>query len=123
MANTVKDRFDLLAHSLDTGNSVLATHTQEQRKRLGQFLTPPPVARYMAHQLGPLRDGDRILDPAIGSGVLACAVIERAISAEKPLTLHLDGYEIDPDLARAAREVLARAAEPVFRTLTTDKLA
>lgn len=115
MANTVKDRFDLLAHSLSAGNGVLATHTQEQRKRLGQFLTPPTVARYMAHQLGPLQDGDRILDPAIGSGVLACAVIERAISAEEPLTLYLDGYEVDSDLAQAAREVLARAAEIAAR--------
>lgn len=111
MANTVKERFDLLTHSLDAGNGVLATHTQEQRKRLGQFLTPRPVARYMAYQLGPLRDGDRILDPAIGSGVLACAVIERVISAGMPITLYLDGYEIDPDLAQVAREVLARAAE------------
>ncbi len=107
----MRDRFDLLAHSLDAGNGVLATRTQEQRKRLGQFLTPPSVARYMAHQLGPLQDGDRILDPAIGSGVLACAVIERAISAEKPPTLYLDGYEIDPDLAQAAREILTRVAD------------
>jgi adenine-specific DNA-methyltransferase len=115
MANTMKDGFDLLAYSLDAGNGILATHTQEQRKRLGQFLTPPTVARYMAHQLGPLRDGDRILDPAIGSGVLACAVIERAISTGMPLTLYLDGYEIDPDLAQVAREVLVRAAEMVAR--------
>jgi adenine-specific DNA-methyltransferase len=115
MANTMKEGFDLLAYSLDAGNDILATHTQEQRKRLGQFLTPPTVARYMAHQLGPLRDGDRILDPAIGSGVLACAVVERAISAGMPLTLYLDGYEIDPDLAQVAREVLARAAEMAAR--------
>jgi adenine-specific DNA-methyltransferase len=107
----MKDEFDFVARSLSAGRDVLATHTQEQRKRLGQFLTPPPVARYMARQLGPLQDGDRILDPAIGSGVLACAVVERAIAATKPLTLHLDGYEIDPDLAQAAREVLTRAAE------------
>lgn len=111
----MKDGFDLLAYSFDAGNGILATHTQEQRKRLGQFLTPPPVARYMAHQLGSLQDGDRILDPAIGSGVLACAVIERAISAGMPITLYLDGYEIDPDLAQVAREVLARAAEMAAR--------
>jgi adenine-specific DNA-methyltransferase len=111
MVSTMKDEFDFVARSLSAGRDVLATHTQEQRKRLGQFLTPPPVARYMARQLGPLQDGDRILDPAIGSGVLACAVVERAIAATKPLTLHLDGYEIDPDLAQAAREVLTRAAE------------
>jgi adenine-specific DNA-methyltransferase len=115
MANKLKDGLDLLNHSFNAGSSLLATRTQEQRKRLGQFLTPPTVARYMVHQLGPLQNGDRILDPAIGSGILACAVIGRAISAKKPLTLHLDGYEVDPDLVQVAREVLARAAELAAR--------
>jgi adenine-specific DNA-methyltransferase len=119
MANKVKNGLDLLTHSFNAGSSLLAARTQEQRKRLGQFLTPPAVARYMAHQLGPLQDGDRILDPAIGSGTLACAVIERAISAEKPLTLHLDGYEVDPDLAQVAREVLARSVEVAARHSVT----
>jgi tRNA A58 N-methylase Trm61 len=48
----------------------------------------------MAWQLGRIRPGDRILDPAIGSGVLVCALIERLITDGQPLEIWLDGYEI-----------------------------
>jgi len=65
----------------------------------------------MARQIGPLQSGDRILDPAIGSGVLACAVVEQAVQSGKPLQLTIDAYEIDPELAQVAREVLAQASE------------
>lgn len=61
---------DLVTYSFDIGEQILARRSQAERKRLGQFLTPPTIARYMARQLGPFRDGDTILDPAIGSGIL-----------------------------------------------------
>jgi len=111
----MNDKLDLLTYSLKAGEHILARRDLKQRKQLGQFLTPPAVARYMAHQLGPLQNGDRVLDPAIGSAVLACAVVERAISIGEPLELHVDGYEVDPDLAQAARAVLSRAIELAAR--------
>jgi len=87
---------DLVSYSLELGGQVLAKQPETQRKKNGQFFTPAAVARYMARQLGPIRAGDRVLDPAIGSGVLACAVIERAIAEGQPHEFWLDGYEIDP---------------------------
>lgn len=38
-----------------------------QRKKLGEFYTPPSIARYMIKRLGITRDS-RVLDPACGSG-------------------------------------------------------
>jgi len=76
---------------------------------LGQFLTPPVVARYMAKQLGTLPNNCHILEPAIGSGVLVCAVIERAVINQYPKQLFIEGYEVDHDLYEAARMALAAA--------------
>ena len=38
-----------------------------QRKKLGEFYTPPSIARYIIKQLGITRDS-RVIDPACGSG-------------------------------------------------------
>ena len=40
---------------------------RDQRKKLGEFYTPPSIARYMIQRLGVTRDS-RVLDPACGSG-------------------------------------------------------
>ncbi|HOT89997.1 MAG TPA: BsuBI/PstI family type II restriction endonuclease [Anaerolineae bacterium] len=101
---------DIVQYSFDVGERILARRSQAERKHLGQFLTPPAVARYMARQLGPFRESDAILDPAIGSGVLVCAVIERLMAEGNPLTLQIDGYEVDPELARATTEILEKVA-------------
>ncbi len=88
---------DLIDYALEQGERILADRSEMSRKQKGQFLTPATVARFMARQLGPIRSGDRILDPAIGSGVLACAIIEQAIAQGQRLEFLLDGYVIDPD--------------------------
>ncbi len=40
---------------------------RDQRKRMGEFFTPPSIARYMVKRLGVNRDC-RVFDPACGSG-------------------------------------------------------
>ena len=100
---------DIVAFSFDLGNSVLAQQTAAQRKELGQFLTPPVVARYMAKQIGHLPEKCRILEPAIGSGVLACAMIEQAVIQQHPKQLLIEGYEIDRTLYEAAGTALVAA--------------
>ena len=100
---------DIVAFSFDLGNSVLSQQTAAQRKELGQFLTPPVVARYMAKQIGHLPDKCRILEPAIGSGVLACAMIEQAVIQQHPKQLLIEGYEIDRTLYEAAGTALVAA--------------
>lgn len=40
---------------------------RDKRKELGEFYTPPSIARYIVRQVG-IQPGDRVLDPACGSG-------------------------------------------------------
>ena len=39
----------------------------KKRKEMGEFYTPPSIARYMVRRLG-LQAGDKVIDPACGSG-------------------------------------------------------
>lgn len=102
---------DLVTYSFERGQAVLAERSDKYRKEHGQFLTPPAVARYMARQLGGFRAGDRILDPAIGSGVLACAIIEQIIADGFPREFWLDAYETDPTLYSIAQDILHQAEQ------------
>ena len=88
------------------GQAILEARAERDRKRNGQFLTPPAVATLMADALGDLPDGARLLEPSIGSGVLAAAVADRAARAGVR-GLYVEGADIDAALADVAREVLA----------------
>lgn len=100
----------ILQDSHETGKRILENRSLEERKQTGQFLTPPVIARYMAEQLGGLPENTYLLDPAAGSGVLACAVIERAIEDRWPKRIRIDAFEIDDQLGEAAEKSLGQAA-------------
>jgi len=95
--------------SLETGQRVLTRRSSQARKAHGQFLTPEPLARFVVEQLGTIKDGDRILDPAMGSGTLPCAIIERLIAENKPIEVWIDGFELDDELFTAAQSILNEA--------------
>lgn len=87
------------------------TYTDEKdadhRKSHGLYLTPPPVAGFMAGMIRP-RETLRLLDPAAGAGILICAIIEQlATSPTPPRLVEIVAYEIDPHLADQLAEVLA----------------
>lgn len=107
----VHTRYSFVEDSFQAGQTVLAQRTNEYRKQYGQYLTPPPLARFMANQLGPIPNGSRVLDPAIGSGTLICAVIENLIARREPCEIWVDGYEVDTQLIEVAREALQNALE------------
>ena len=99
----------LTIYSLQLGEEALRKRPENIRKQYGQFLTPAIVARFMARWLGPIQKGDKILDPAIGSGVLACAIIERVIEERGPTEFSIVGYEVDKELYQLATKALERA--------------
>jgi adenine-specific DNA-methyltransferase len=101
---------DLVTYSYEQGKRVLERRENDSLKEHGQFLTPPSIARYMAKQLGQIKDGDSLLEPAIGSGVLVCAVIERLIAEKHPLEISITAYETDKELCEVSREVLGIAS-------------
>lgn len=52
----------------------------QQRGELGQFLTPAPIARFMAGQFSNLSGHISLLDPGAGVGALTAAFVERLLA-------------------------------------------
>jgi adenine-specific DNA-methyltransferase len=110
---------DLVTYSYEQGKRILEKRQPQTLKEHGQFLTPPSVARYMAKQLGEIPNGARLLEPAVGSGVLVCSVIEQLILENRPIELWIDAYDTDADLCDASRQVLTQAAQKAKKMGTT----
>lgn len=84
----------------------------QKRSELGQFLTPHFVAKLMAEQLPLHGSSIRLLDPGAGVGSLTAAVVERILqSDERPNSLHVDAYEIDPMLAAHLEHTMKLCAQ------------
>lgn len=79
--------------------------TKEERKRLGQFYTPPEVINYILDNI-PLKESDKLIDPACGSGGFLIRAYDRFLKVsknKKRKNLHkqiiennLFGYDINP---------------------------
>lgn len=104
---------------------------RDSARPLGVVYTPPEVARAMVeHALAPLIAGRtpaamralRICDPALGTGVFACAardVLARHLPAADAARC-IVGIDIDPDAVAAARAVLPGATLVVGDALERD---
>jgi hypothetical protein len=114
---------DLVEYSYQLGKRALEKRELEIVKKQGQFLTPPAVARYMAKQLGQITNGDSLLEPALGSGVLVCAVIEQLIAEKHPLEISITAYETDKELCELSREVLSSASKEAEKEQCNNPLA
>ena len=72
-------RFDFSTVSGDILNGVYDRFlTADQRKRMGEYYTPPSVARHIIDRLG-VKPGDSVLDPACGSGTFLLEAFERVV--------------------------------------------
>jgi len=89
-----------------------STVSLEHKKSYGQYLTPGPVATYMARLFRIEADVIRLLDPGAGSGVLTCAVGEYLATKEMGVTrLNVDAYETDAGLALVLKTSLTYLEE------------
>tara|TARA_B100000965_G_scaffold389201_1_gene394604 strand:+ start:1022 stop:3547 length:2526 start_codon:yes stop_codon:yes gene_type:complete len=83
---------------------------KDRRALLGQFMTPAPIGRFMAHLFTKTEGDMRVLDPGAGVGSLTAALVERITTAKvKPRSVHFDCYEIDPVLNSYLRDTLSEA--------------
>ncbi len=80
-------------------------HTEESRKKLGAFYTPPQLSIQMIEKYEDL-SGD-ILDPTAGAGGLIAAAV---IAGADPRRCY--GIELDPETALLCRERLAKLGVP-----------
>ncbi len=68
----------------------------ERRALLGQYMTPAPVARFMASLFSKTEGDVRVLDPGAGVGALTAAFGERLCAEEpRPRAVDFVCYEID----------------------------
>lgn len=78
-----------------------------RRSEFGQFLTPAPVARFMAGMFKDQPAVVRLLDAGAGVGSLTAAYVASACAwPVPPKEIHLTSFEIDPILAEYLRENL-----------------
>lgn len=79
----------------------------DHRSELGQFFTPFEIAEFMASMPDLSGRALRILDPGAGSGMLTAAVVSRlAASDDRPKTVHVVAFEVDPGVAQALSRTL-----------------
>ena len=103
------------------GRAFTATLTREKQRALGQFMTPAPIARFMAQRLvaNVNQETARVLDPAAGGGILAAAVVEALLVkplVERPVRIELVMYELDPGLMPALHELCGRMRDACAKT-------
>lgn len=103
------------------GRNFTATLSRDEQRAMGQFMTPPPIARFMARRLVAevTRDHIRVLEPAAGAGILAAAVVEALLEksdTERPAVIELLLFELDarliPELLFLC-EAMAEACEEI----------
>src|SRR5579863_3260604 len=105
---------ELLNHA-DAVRQRLAPKIAPKRKsELGQFMTPAPVARFMASLFPAIMLRDcRLLDAGAGVGALSCAFLDRWTSADGLAfnNVKVEAYEIDATLRSHLETVLASYAK------------
>ena len=83
----------------------------QKRAQLGQYMTPAPIARFMANLFSAETQREmRVLDPGAGVGALSAALAERLCAAAvKPRLVEFVCYEIDPVLSGYLSDTLVQA--------------
>jgi adenine-specific DNA-methyltransferase len=97
-----------------------------KRRELGQFLTPRPVADFMASLFDANRDEIELLDAGAGAGALTAAFVRRLCSERRQVKhISVTAYELDPRLIEPltqCMEVCAKQCEQVGVSFTASVL-
>jgi len=99
-----------LTKRLDVVRKFLNSSTcRHERSRLGQFLTPAMIARFMASLFGQQSEHVRILDAGAGAGVLFAACLEAFLSGKQGLlSIDVVAYENDRHVLVLLKETMER---------------
>lgn len=96
-----------LTERVDARRQTVAARLDSKRRAAhGQFMTPRPIAQFMASLFSSQQfDGIRLLDAGAGVGSLTAAFVEEFCGRETPPRhIAVTAYEIDPLLAAALGE-------------------
>lgn len=91
---------DALLEAVEEMRRIVSKHLERARRALmGQFLTPIPVALFMARMFEARKPVLRVLDPGAGIGSLSAAFVAAMCRrARRPQAIALTAYEIDSNL-------------------------
>ena len=97
-----------LISQADTARKALKYQdSRRERAAVGQFLTPPPIARYMAGLFQRMPGHVRLLDPGAGAGALSAAFIEAVLHrGRKPHAIEVVAYEINERILPELHETM-----------------
>jgi adenine-specific DNA-methyltransferase len=106
----------------------LIVPSQTRRHELGQFLTPQPVADFMASLFESRWRELDLLDAGAGNGALSAALVKRLCSSRhKPKRISITAYELDEALIASlqatlqdCRERCEQAGIPFFATVHNE---
>lgn len=108
-------------------NEYIEEMPKAQRKKKGQFFTSIETARYMANMFSLAGVGEDVslLDPGAGTGILACALVERLETLDRVKSIEVVCYETDETVLPVLEKNLTFAAEHTeksfrFRIINED---
>ena len=103
MATEITSQLDHVRHRINR------KHQRRERSRIGQFLTPAPIAHFMAGLFRRDVRGARILDAGAGAGALSAAAVETLISRKGRLrSINVTAYENDELVLPYLEDALGR---------------
>lgn len=103
---------DMISFAHKRGLAATQLLSRDEQKRLGQFITPPGIAKAMAARACSLRSymkTVKVLDPAAGTGILAAAILHELLQMQEPpdrISIYL--FEVDDSLQPVLRNLADR---------------
>ncbi len=100
-------------------NEYIAKMPKQERKRYGQFFTSLQTARFMVemYDLSKLSGKVKILDAGAGSGILACALLERLSQDKLIEKIELVCYENDEKIISLLEENLLYCQQTALKQI------
>ena len=97
----------MLEKIIEKTNQYIEAMPKKERKKYGQFFTSIETARYMADLfIIPKQKTITVLDAGAGSGILACAMVERLETVEEITEICVTCYETDENVLPLLEENL-----------------
>jgi adenine-specific DNA-methyltransferase len=96
---------------------IFVTPGRDQRRELGQFLTPRPVAEFMASLFESRWRDWSLLDAGAGTGALSAALVKRlCVARHKPKSISVTACEVDETLLDSLHSTLHDCGRECERT-------
>lgn len=114
----------MLEKIIDLTNQYIDKMPKKERKKYGQFFTSMETARFMAglYNVSENTDKVKVLDAGAGSGILACAFVERLESLDFVKDVEITCYENDSNVLPLLQSNLAFCKEHSSKNITINIL-